>query len=167
MCMFTYLIIVIPVSNLSLSQVTDEGSLVLPKYIWRTCLMSSEWKNLPHHPLLRHLFNFPCGLDMAHGSGWISNLYYLTDSDLGSDSVLPSGWVGLWIWHISRIWIWSWIQYYPQVGLDYGFEIFLGFGFGVGFSITLRLGWIMDLIYSSDLDSGMDSLILSNPNPNP
>ena len=51
--------------------------------------------------------------------------------------------------------------------MDYGFEIFLGFGFGVGFSITLRLGWIMDLIYSSDLDSGMDSLILSNPNLNP
>ena len=42
-----------------------------------------------------HGFGF--GLDMAHGSGWISNLYYLTDSDLGSDSVLPSGWVGLWI----------------------------------------------------------------------
>ena len=44
-------------------------------------------------------FVFGFGLDMAHGSGWISNLYYLTDSDLGSDSdsVLPSGWVGLWI----------------------------------------------------------------------
>ena len=33
-------------------------------------------------------------MDMAHGLGWISNLYYLTDSDLGLDSVLPSGWVG-------------------------------------------------------------------------
>ena len=42
-------------------------------------------------------FVFGFGLDMAHRSGWITNLYYLTDSDLGSDSVLPSGWVGLWI----------------------------------------------------------------------
>ncbi len=42
-------------------------------------------------------FVFGFGLDMAHGSGWISNMYYLTDSELGSDSVLPSGWVGLWI----------------------------------------------------------------------
>ena len=77
---------------------------------------------------------------IGYRSGWISNLYYLTDSDLG-------------------------FGYCPQVELDSGFNIFLGFG--VGFSITLRLGWIMDLIHFSDLDSGLDSLILSNPNPNP
>ena len=85
----------------------------------------------------------------------------------GLDWIWLTGRVGFQICIILQIRIWVRIQYYPQVGLDYGFDIFLGFGFGVGFSITLRLGWIMDLIYSSDLDSGMDSLILSNPNPNP
>ena len=106
-------------------------------------------------------------MEIDNGSGWFSNLYYLTDSELDLDSVLPSGRVGLWIRYIYRIWIWVWIQYYSQVGLDYGFNIFIGFGFGFGFSISLRLGWIMDLIYLSDLDSGLDSLILSNPNPYP
>ena len=48
------------------------------------------------------------------------------------------------------------LRYYPQVGLDYGFDIFLGFGFGFGFSISLRSGWIMDSIYLSDLDLGSD-----------
>ena len=38
---------------------------------------------------------FGSGLDMGHRFGWISNRYYLTDSDLGLDSLLPSGWVGV------------------------------------------------------------------------
>ena len=42
-------------------------------------------------------FGFGFGLDVAHRSGWISDLYYLMDSDLVLDSVLHSGWVGLWI----------------------------------------------------------------------
>ena len=48
-----------------------------------------------------------------------------------------------------------------KFGLDYGFDIFLGFGFGVGFSITLRLGWIMDLKYFSDSDLELDLVLPS------
>ena len=77
-------------------------------------------------------------MEIDNGSGWFSNLYYLTDSELDLDSVLPSGRVGLWIQYIYRIWIWVWIQYYSQVGLDYGFNIFIGFGFGFGFINPLK-----------------------------
>ena len=83
-------------------------------------------------------FGFGFGLEIDNGSGWFSNLYYLTDSELDLDSVLPSGRVGLWIQYIYRIWIWVWIQYYSQVGLDYGFNIFIGFGFGFGFINPLK-----------------------------
>ena len=71
------------------------------------------------------------------------------------------GRVGFQICFIQQIRIWVRIQYYPQVGLDYGFDIFLGFGFGVGFSITLRLGWIMDLKYFSDSDLELDLVLPS------
>ena len=56
-------------------------------------------------------FGFVFGLIITIRLGWISKLYYLRDFNLGSDLVLV-------------------YLLYPQVGTDYGYDLFLSLCFG-------------------------------------
>ena len=66
--------------------------------------------------------------------------------DLDLDIAHQLGWIS----YLGMKWIWVRIGYCSWVGLDFKSVLYNGFGFG--FSITLRLSWIMDLIYFSHLD---------------
>ena len=47
--------------------------------------------------VLSNRFGFGFGFSITLRLGWIMDLTYFSDLDLELDSVLPSGWVGLWI----------------------------------------------------------------------
>ena len=47
--------------------------------------------------VLSNGFGFGFGFSITLRLGWIMDLIYFSDLGLDLDSVLPSGWVGLWI----------------------------------------------------------------------
>ena len=95
------------------------------------------------------------GFIFSYRLGWILDLRNVTD--LGSilmwwqiwiwvlGSFSTTGWVGFWIWEISRVWVWIRVHFLIQVGSVSESIIFDGFGFGFGLKLYYRLGWILDL----------------------
>ena len=87
------------------------------------------------------------GFNFFHKLGWILDLSNFTDSDSGLGSALT----------LSRVRIWTWIQFVPQVGSDSESIKFNGFGFGLGFNLFHRLGRIQNPLSLTDSDSDLDS----------
>ena len=85
------------------------------------------------------------GFHFFHKLGRILDLSNFTDSDSGLGSALT----------LSRVRIWTWIQFVPQVGSDSESIKFNGFGFGLGFNLLYRLGRFQNplSLTDSDLDS--------------
>ena len=80
-----------------------------------------------------------------HKLGWILDLSNFTDLDSGLGSALT----------LSRVWIWTWIQFLLQFGSDSESIKFNGFIFVLGFNLFYRLDWIQNplSLTDSDLDS--------------
>ena len=85
------------------------------------------------------------GFSFFHKLGRILDLSNFTDSVLGLDLALT----------LSRVRVWTWIQFVLRFGSDSESVKFNGFGFGLGFNMFCRLGWIQNplSLTDSDLDS--------------
>ena len=90
------------------------------------------------------------GFSFFHKLVWILDLSNFTDSVLGLDSAMT----------LSRVWVWTWIQFVLWFGLDSESVKFNGFG--LGFNLICRLGWIQNPL--SLTDSYFDSTISAKTN---
>ena len=87
------------------------------------------------------------GFNFFHKLGRILDLSNFTDLDSGLGSALT----------LSRVRIWTWIQFLLQFGSDSESIKINGFGFGLGFNLFYGLDRIQNPLSLTDLDSDLDS----------